>query len=561
METYIFTFNNLKTFRKYEEIIKRRVRNYGLPPDLVSFDSNQLQMKFKFLSLAEIHYIFDLGHPPGKSKALQFATTTGSYQETRDYRNYRESKTDEIADTFQHYKTRYSPQQARVAEIDLKENWSLQAIAEFLEASNEELPSDWLISEDHAAFEPKKIIISSIDFLREHKGILLLEHLCFESMQAELDASLKRLQVSAALKKYLNSLDQSFYRPNKNGEGPFYQLVNQLITNGIKVVALDSQITYAATPNPNGREGISAERRMANIEWKKRRDTIREAFPDSLILSLVGDAHTSQISSGHDDGIMQYNELIGGLHLPIRYGQCRSLYLQPVQPSFNIVGPESSSFLLSSLEYQKYSIFFALIEQLIFTNLKNDTQEEAKFDILNYQNIDKDEFSLGRMPATLLPTFLQTFSLVPDEITTLPSKYKGPFNNDCYLKVIIKKEALQKILSMDIESIYLSSKNFVSNLQDRLKGQENVHKASHSLGSQQRASSQKKEDLRQPTLLSNTSSSNNEEPAQAAVNTEERKKHKNRMHRFWSCLSSNNRPESEEDKEEQRQGLIKTTAL
>jgi len=107
---------------------------------------------------------------------------------------------------------------------------------------------------DHSSSSPKKFIIDNLNHLKK-SGVrtLFMEHLLYDTMQADLDQYYEDVQnkktkdMPQFIKCYLQKQDRG--QRVSDEENGFYALVKAAVEAGIRVVAIDSSVSYSEKTN------------------------------------------------------------------------------------------------------------------------------------------------------------------------------------------------------------------------------------------------------------------------------------------------------------------------
>lgn len=346
--TYTF-YNDAQhfTYPECKEKIINKMTSWDIPQDTILFDDAKETIKFKTFGEQEIAYIFEIGFPTRTKETLRALAMDIKISLDTDYADYLENKVKQLilrSKTFsKQYNFEESEKESLVIPLDAS-----NTLANMYHLMPKEV-EHVVIGERHNSPRAKLAIISpdSIALLKQNKGIVLLEHLCSESMQIELDRSCEHHSLTPVLEAYLRGIDKGHgIRDETQG---FYMLVKTLVENNIPVYALDTQALYKEAMDARSNL-VTEKRQMVNIEWKGKADEIRAKHPASLLVSLVGEGHTTSYISSverYSFPVCSYDQMVGGA--------------------------------LWNIDNQHYNNWVSIrAEQLKFPALINPTEEEIK---------------------------------------------------------------------------------------------------------------------------------------------------------------------------------------
>ncbi len=313
--TCTYTFYNdarIFTYPESKERIINRMASWNIPQDVIVFDDSKEAIKFKMFSEQEIAFIFDIGYPVRTKETLRALAMDVNISPDIDYRDYLENKVKQLVSDSKNFSNKYnfdaSEKESEV--VQLAPSSTLAGMYHLMPKEVEHI----VIGEHHNSPRAKLAMMSpdSIALLKQKKGVVLLEHLCSESMQTELDKSCEHRSLSPLLESYLRKLDKG--QGIRNETQGFYMLVKTLVENSIPVYAIDTQALYSEAVHAHSNL-VTEKRQMVNVEWKIKADKIRYKHPESLLVSLVGEGHTSPYISSikhYSFPVCGYDQMVGG---------------------------------------------------------------------------------------------------------------------------------------------------------------------------------------------------------------------------------------------------------
>ncbi len=180
-----------------------------------------------------------------------------------------------------------------------------------------------VIGESHPDPVPKRFIVENVTFLKS-LGVttLYLEHLCFDSIQEDLDTYFTQpsgSQMPTTLDEYLKFLDSGF-KISEMGPPGFLELVKSAKEAGIKVVAIDTEASYDAGYSSFG--GSQGADRMIGMNYQCKL-IYEKRKPEGKAIFLVGSAHM-----GYCDGVPGLSEQFGFPNILVGKGPSREVKLE-----------------------------------------------------------------------------------------------------------------------------------------------------------------------------------------------------------------------------------------
>ncbi|MCL9684737.1 hypothetical protein [Legionella maioricensis] len=317
LPSYTCTYNfyddaHYFTYTECKEKIIAKMTSWNIPQDMIVFDDEKETIRFKVFSEQEIAYIFEIGYLVRTKETQRALAMDVKISLNVDYRSYLENKVKQLISGSKDFSKQYNFDESE-KESQVIELGTSNTLASMYHLMPEEV-AHVVIGENHKSPRGKLAIMSpdSIALLKQKKGIVLLEHLCSESMQTELDKSGEHQSLSPILEIYLRKLDKAHGIVNED-QG-FYMLVKTLVENGIPVYAIDTQALYKETMDAHSNV-VTEKRQMVNIEWKLKADEIRDKHPESLLVSLVGEGHTTFYINSvkpYSFPVCSYDQMVGG---------------------------------------------------------------------------------------------------------------------------------------------------------------------------------------------------------------------------------------------------------